>query len=67
MRICNECGEPWSPYEPIKHGNKLLICTKCLREICQDCAKKAKLIKIGNLKCKNCSGPLRELSIDELD
>ncbi len=67
VRSCVECGETWSPYEPIKNGNKLLICTKCLREICENCAKKAKLVKVGKIKCKNCGGPLRELAVEELD
>ncbi|MBD3352067.1 MAG: hypothetical protein GF364_11325 [Candidatus Lokiarchaeota archaeon] len=67
VRSCVECGKAWSPYEPIKKGNRLLICTKCLREICLNCAKKARLLNIGKIKCKNCGGSLRELTIEELD
>lgn len=67
MRACVECGQTWSPYESVKSGNKLLICTKCLREICSDCAKKSKLIKVSKVKCKNCGGSLRELAIEELE
>ncbi len=67
VRSCVECGETWSPYEPVKKGNVLMICTKCLREICFICARRARFIKVGKIKCKNCGGSLRELTIEELD
>ena len=62
-KSCNECGVLFSPYEPVKADNYLLICENCLRIICKKCAKKKKN------KCadKKCRGPLRKLDIEELD
>jgi hypothetical protein len=63
VKSCNECGVLFSPYEPVKKGNQLLICENCLRITCKKCSKKSK----GKCPDKKCKGPLRALDIEELD
>ena len=63
VKSCNECGVLFSPYEPVKEGNHLLICQDCLRIVCLQCSKKKK--NKGKCPDKKCRGPLRQLEIEE--